>query len=338
MLRAGEWRADNPDAPRGFRGYWLNSFYSPFLSWHRIAERFVQAQGSPGELQVVVNTLFAETWDADDGERVLAGTLVTRTDDYGDCDAPAEVAVLVAGVDVQQSPPRLEVSVWGWGQDRESWLIEHRILPGDPQQDDVWADLDGVLEHNYKHESGNTMKIAAMAVDSGFATDRVYAYCASRLGRGVFPIKGRNGALPVFPKKAPIRRRKGKIPLTIVGVDTGKSDVYSRLKVEAPGPGYVHFPRAGYPPDYFEQLVVETLRTRYHKGHAIRYWFKPDKARNEALDCAVYGYAAFLAWLARGNSVGRTLDKLSLPAVERKKQVQHKPPKGWLSPRPNWIS
>src|SRR5690606_15051567 len=38
--------------------------------------------------------------------------------------------------------------------------------------------------------------------------------------------------------------------------------------------------------------TAEKLVTRYVKGFPVREWHKPEKARNEALDCRVYALAA----------------------------------------------
>ena len=335
LLRAGEWRP-TAEGPPKVRGYWLSSFYSPFLPWGVIAQRFVQAKGDPGKLQVVVNTLFAETWDAEDGETLEGGALAGRTEDYP-AEVPNGVGVLTAGVDVQAD--RLEVSVWGWGLQDEAWVIEHRILYGDPMLDEVWDDLDAVLETEFRHESGHKLKIASMAVDSGYATDRVYAWCGPKYRRGVYATKGREGPLPVWPVKQS-KAKGGRYAVRILGVDTGKGHLYSRLKVEDPGPGFVHFPRKGLPSDYFKQLVVEKRKTRYHRGQAIHYWHKPDKARNEALDCAVYAYAALLAWRARGGNLDRELDKLTVKRGSQSKPKQKAPAKPrWLGARPRgWLS
>src|SRR5690606_27206277 len=44
--------------------------------------------------------------------------------------------------------------------------------------------------------------------------------------------------------------------------------------------------------DWYKQLTAEKLVTRYVKGQPVREWTKPDKARNEGLDCRVYALAA----------------------------------------------
>jgi phage terminase large subunit GpA-like protein len=79
-----------------------------------------------------------------------------------------------------------------------------------------------------------------------------------------------------------------------VGVDTANDAIYSKVEVEAPGPGYCHFPDA-YQREYFEQLTSEEVRTRFVRGHPVRYWFKPSGVRNKALDRRVYALAALHA-------------------------------------------
>jgi phage terminase large subunit GpA-like protein len=45
--------------------------------------------------------------------------------------------------------------------------------------------------------------------------------------------------------------------------------------------------------EYFEQLTAEKQALRYNRsGFPTREWVKKPSARNEALDCLVYAYAA----------------------------------------------
>ena len=64
-----------------------------------------------------------------------------------------------------------------------------------------------------------------------------------------------------------------------VGEDTGKDAIYSKLKVTTPRSGYCHFPIA-YQQEFFNQLTSEEVRTRFVRGHPVRYWFKPSGKRN----------------------------------------------------------
>lgn len=79
--------------------------------------------------------------------------------------------LLTAGVDVQKD--RLEISVWAWGREKESWLVEHRVLDGDTARPEVWKKLDTMLAESWPHESGYDLPVRRVAVDSGFATQEV---------------------------------------------------------------------------------------------------------------------------------------------------------------------
>jgi phage terminase large subunit GpA-like protein len=57
------------------------------------------------------------------------------------------------------------------------------------------------------------------------------------------------------------------------------------------GPGYVHFGLAG-DDEWCSQVTSEKQQLRYVKGFPVREWIKSPSARNEALDCMVYAYAA----------------------------------------------
>ena len=82
------------------------------------------------------------------------------------------------------------------------------------------------------------------------------------------------------------RKNLAKIPLFSVGVNVAKDDIYSKLVVDVPGPGYMHFPdKPQYDKAYFDQLTVE-------RRDASGRWVNIGKKRNEAIDCRVYALAA----------------------------------------------
>ncbi|MBI5291493.1 MAG: phage terminase large subunit family protein, partial [Chloroflexi bacterium] len=143
----------------------------------------------------------------------------------------------------------------------------------------------------YPHSSGTTLRVAAACVDSGgHATQQVYDFCRKREARRIWSIIGRAGAgLPLI--KIGARRTRQKVALGIVGTDTAKGLLFSRLALGEFGPGYIHFSR-DVDDEYFRQLTAEKLMTKHVKGVPTRVW-KQIRARNEALDCAVYAFAAF---------------------------------------------
>ena len=95
--------------------------------------------------------------------------------------------------------------------------------------------------------------------------------------------------------RKPMRKQSGrnrrKVALFLVGADQAKAVVMRRLANPTPGPGYCHFP-SDYDESYFRGLTAEKLVTNYRKGQPVREWTKPDKERNEPLDCRAYALAA----------------------------------------------
>jgi phage terminase large subunit GpA-like protein len=126
----------------------------------------------------------------------------------------------------------------------------------------------------------------------------------------VFALKGKAGPLPVWPKK-PTRNTINRTPLWIVGVDSAKSVIYGRLKIEQPSPGYSHFP-AERPAGWFEQLLSETLVTTYSKGVPVREWRPKKGVRTEALDARVYAYSALCGLVSMGLRVDAEGERIAV--------------------------
>jgi phage terminase large subunit GpA-like protein len=177
------------------------------------------------------------------------------------------------------------------------------------------------------------MKVQFCAVDTGgHYTGEAYDYCRRHARDGVVAIKGssQRGA-PVLgkPSKQDVSFRgrtvRNGVTLYMVGTHGIKRTIYSRLKVEEPGPGYVHFDNATTG-DYLEGLTCERLQPRYIKGFQVLEWVKPSGARNEPLDLLVY-CLAMLELLKRRYNRATMWDQLAAqitapppaPTMERKK-------------------
>jgi phage terminase large subunit GpA-like protein len=214
--------------------------------------------------------------------------------------------MLTAGVDVQGD--RLEVQILGFGAFEEMWAVRFEVLPGDSAQRGVWDMLDNVLSEPYRTDTGRELRVRMTCVDSGgHHQHQVLTYCRTRIRRGVLPIKGIAGPRPIWPARS--SRTKSDARIFMVGVDTAKDAVYSRLRIGRPGPGYIHFPIGGaFDETYFAQLTAETVQTRHKEGRPYRVWVLPPGKRNEALDTAVYALAARHATRVR-------LDLRPAPAV-----------------------
>ncbi|WP_287278638.1 terminase gpA endonuclease subunit, partial [Ralstonia sp.] len=147
------------------------------------------------------------------------------------------------------------------------------------------------------HASGVELSVAACAIDTGgHHTQQVYAYVRAHQ---VLAVKGasiKGKSLLSKPTDIDVTWRGQRIPrgvkLWLVGTDIAKGLIYGRLRIDQPGPGYVHLPKELTGTDEFEQLTAERLVTRYNKGFSRMEWIKPPGRRNEALDCYVYALAA----------------------------------------------
>lgn len=291
MIDAGEWIAGEPFA--GHAGFHIWAGYSLFenAAWRFLVEEFLRVRSDPSLLQTFVNLVLGESWE-EQGETVAANSLIGRAEAYDADTLPEGVIALVAGVDTQDD--RLEVQVVGWGAKEEAWPCLYEVIHGDPAQPKVWQDLDDILLAKYSRADGQALRIRATCIDSGgHHAERVHAFARARRNRRVFSTKGAGGARPVWPKRASKAGAKGAEQVFIVGVDTAKDAIYARLRIQQPGPGYIHFPADdAFDQSYFDQLTSEQVVTRYREGRPYRMWVLQKGKRNEALDTMVLALAA----------------------------------------------
>ena len=291
MLQAGEWRGQRPFD--GVAGFHISELYSPWSSWGEMAVGFLKAKRLPETLQTWINTSLGETWE-ERGDSIEPTGFLTRREAYTANSLPEGCLLLTVGTDVQDD--RLEVTVWGWGRDEESWRVEHVVLRGDPGSQALWAEHDEVLRRRYRTDDGRELVIEATAIDSGgHHTERVYAYCAQRKRFRVWAVKGVGGTgRMIWPKKAS-RGGKFRVDVFAIGVDTAKDVIYGRLKrVTAPGPGYIHLD-ATADEACAEQITSETMVYRVVQGRRVRMWRPRNSGiRNEQLDTLIYAYAAMI--------------------------------------------
>lgn len=313
MVAHGRWEASNPGSP--IAGFHLSELYSPWRSWGDLAAEWLAAQGNVERLRAFVNTSLAELWDDQVVGQVSEDELLARRENYGP-QLPEGVALLTAGVDVQDD--RLECSVWGWGHGEESWLIEHRTIPGDPTvgpEQGPWLELDRYLAQPWPHPRAVALHVAAAAIDAGYATGVVTRFCEARAGRRIWAVKGAGGSVPAWPRRQS-RSQRGR--LYLIGVDSLKATITGRLRAQH-GPGAIHFPLT-VDRDYFEQLNSEFVRTTYSRGRPVRVWERRKGRRAEALDCAVYAYAALHALMQQGVYPDREAERLALLAMRRSEE------------------
>ena len=283
-IRNGQWVAK--EEFKGVAGFKISGLYSPWTPLADGVREFLSVKKNPEQLKVWTNTYLGNSW-ADAGESIDQLSLSERREPMEQI--PEEVAFLTAGVDTQDD--RLEVSVIGWGRDDESWVIDHKILYGDPSTPQMWGLLDQTLAQQYETEDGRQMIVRAACVDSGgHFTNSVYAYCKKNYGKRYFAIKGVGGeGKPIAGK--PSKNNSMKCPLFPIGVDATKDLLFARMRINEPGAGYMHFSDK-LNDEYFLQLTAEKIITKFVRGYKKRV-FQKIRPRNEALDCMVYSMAAY---------------------------------------------
>lgn len=290
---------EDPENP--VRGFHLNTLASTLTTWQEVVEKFLIAnaemkKGNVELMKVWTNTEMGQTWE-EDGETVEDDELMKRREKYN-CEVPEEVLYLTAGVDTQDD--RFEIEVVGWGPEYESWGIKYAVIYGDTSnmEDQCWKDLDTFLQQSWKKADETQLKLSCTCIDSGgHRSNQVYKFCKARFNRRVFAIKGSNDSAAAYIQKPTKSNREGAYLFTL-GVDTGKSLLMDRLKLEDEGPGFCHFPKEdgrGYDEKYFKGLTSEKKVMRYKMGRPYFAWDLKDKGqhkRNEALDCRNYATAA----------------------------------------------
>jgi len=281
----GKWIAEHPEnIKNGIRSFhvWAMLSYSPNVTWSDIVREFLRAKNDKLKLKAFTNEVLARTWE-EDYEKVNSGNFESRKEVYT-AQVPNDVLILTFGADTQDD--RIECEVIGWGEAEQSWSIEYKIFHGDTSKPEVWARFDEFLLKTYTRDDGGLMRIYCGGLDTqGHSAKSAYAFCKTRFTRRVFAFKGAKAIdAPIAPRLAS-RNNKGNVPLYMIGVNAAKDVIYSHLMTETLGAGYMHFPQdENYNDEYFKQLTAEKRRK---DGR----WIK-ERARNEALDVRVYGYAS----------------------------------------------
>lgn len=294
----GKYIAKHPERIRK-RTFHLNELASPWKHWDKVIEEWHTANeekkvnGDINKLKAFINTSLGETWE-EKGASANDDALLSRRERY-DAEIPDGVLVLTAGIDVQDN--RFEIEIVGWGRGCESWGIRYDKIFGDPEKEETWDKLEEYLLRELHFKSGTGLLIASACIDTGgHFTTECYKWLKKMQakGRRIYGVKGMGGpGIPLIYKKT--RNTSENVEIFILGVDSGKEIIMTRLKTEDVGPGYCHFPintELGYNEMYIKGLNSEQRVIRMKEGHAVIKWVKKSGARNEPFDIRNYATAA----------------------------------------------
>ena len=294
MDAAGEWRAEAPENwPH--RGFYINSLYSqlPGAAWLEIARSFVRSKDDPQKLKVFVNQTLGEEFEVR-GEAPPWRSLYDRREHWGPAGTvPRGALVLTAAADVQKD--RLEFAVWGWGRDRQSWLVDHVVIGGSPYTPEPWRRLREEIERPRAYASGIAMRLAKVGIDAGYATTAVADFVRSMPRSLVIPVRGHRD--PIAPPIASPRAydlppqsggKRATLRVHMVGDHLVKSELYGLLSLAPPLDGEAHPPGFVHLPDWADdELCRQLVAEEWEQEQGV--WVK--RHANEQLDLWKYARA-----------------------------------------------
>lgn len=327
MLARGVWAgAHQTVAPDGtvsgppiessIASFRIDALVAGFASWGELARRWQEAEVTferrqdESELRAFWNTGLGKNYRSrfEGLKPVKPARLAERAGGYGLGEVPAGPAVLTASVDVQGD--RFEVGVFGWGAQREGWLIDRFAVT---HLDDGRTKLDPatyaehwiVLLHKViwrryplARDRGVEVPILSTAIDTGGLPGveknaRAFWYTARGCkvpDSGLTLIKGGNNprARLLPPPTYVELDRKGRPKKTgprlfVPNVNAWKDIVQASLHRREPGPGYLHLPEG------LDLAVIAELAAE-EKDERGR-WYKVGP-RNETLDLLIYADVA----------------------------------------------
>lgn len=299
----GQWIADNPDhINKRRRGYHLSALYSTLgYTWEEAVRQWLAAKGNDNKKKTFYNTVLGIVWkevvDTPDWEKLYG-----RRKNYAFNVPPKGTAFITAGVDVQRD--RIEVEIKAWCKRKVNYSIDYRTFYGDPSEEEVWKNVDKIIDEVWISEDNRVIPLRLMAVDSSDQTQDVYAFCRKYDMNKVIPIKGRAELTTTYTNPKPVDvvgknsgKILGQVYLYIIGVSIIKDELYGWMRKEKKKDatedpiGYCYFPEYGE--GHFKQITAEEKRiTTNKRGYRVYEWTLPPHKRNEALDCFVYNRAA----------------------------------------------
>ncbi len=308
-----EWRpSKKPDRP-GLRSYHGNGMEG-FRTWIDIVIQWCKIEGDLVLLQDFVNDVLGEEYEAKidkPDEHYLASRAET---DWQRGDINERVNVLTLGVDVH--PDRLEATLIGWTERKESWAIEHYVFFGntnDPNGE-CWHNLEEVIRQDYYKTNGEQIYLQVTLIDAPFENASVLSFCE----RFPYSANGWRGVYPAFGKQTLsliVKEHDSTITIPELLVDDQKlkAEIYTNLKRKTPAaghsypPGFMHFPN-DYTEDFYKQLTAEEVREETNnRGVTTIFISNTKQHRNEVLDnvkLALAGlYHMYLKYFKTTNAV-----------------------------------
>ncbi|EKN4802471.1 phage terminase large subunit family protein [Yersinia enterocolitica] len=297
MVEVGKWIPTNTMGEKGVRGYQISRMYSPITTIEAMCLEYADAFYN-FNLQSFYNNSLGLPFE-NENEKELDHLLLEslRDESFGLHKIPEDVLAITIGVD--QQADRLECSVLGFNE-RGQWILGHEFFYGHDCtriESPAYTDLDKFCRQKFVTESGRTVPVLAIFIDSsnGNATKTIYKFC--NRWEKYHPIKGSSSTDHELFKKSVTGGQK----LQMLGVHLGKLRIRKLLNSMIDPEKREHSPvklyfSATLPADYMEQLNSEILQPTNGK---LQFRLKAGSSRNEALDCLNYAQIAVDYFMSR---------------------------------------
>lgn len=300
-----------------------------FVSWDSLKKQEIAALAiGENSYKSFKNTVLGECYTPKDELEIQLPDLMRLSQSAytHDC-LPGDIAFIVMGVDTHDSCLYAETA--GFSADlKRMYGIRYDVLVGDPNDRDVWAELDKLFNATYTREDSRLMRPVFIFQDSGgHRTNAVYAQHFRN--RRLMPIKGmvsnaKNAVDPLIGKQAKLRMNgglKGKCPVQFIGVNAGKDALAQAEVLTVAGEQILHYPKGhGYSVDYFKGLLAE----KKIGGK----WMAPagGHTANEPLDCRVYAMACATYYHKKYYSTGKDREAIAIQPKEEAPLIEQDAP------------
>lgn len=264
------------------------SAYSPFSSWSQIVEEWYDAFGDFTKMQSFTNTTLAETWNLNKDGSITADLI----DSFIPIEDLSTIIGITAGVDIQDD--RIEVMYMGHEHYGGMVVLDYSIFRGDMSQPDIYKEMaQDVLAARFQCGNRELPVIAAAVDTQGHHTTNVHKFLqANRRANIFFGINGSANTFDIADKPGHSKGNKDHIFYTI-GSNVHKQKIFTAIRNYDQERGAFRIAAgARLPEDFAKQLTAEKMEVKRVDGKDMITFTNANKARNEALDTAVYNLAA----------------------------------------------
>ena len=289
MMRRGEWRSHNPQAPKDHRSFYIGGELGA-LSWGQLAKKFLELQYVPGGLHHFWNSYLGRAWERKTGgaskkaiTQIQEASPEFELGNPQEKDAPLVLpfrpAFITMHVDVQQLEFYWTMRAWLLSPDG-AHVVRALIACGQCVSFAEIIDLSNRV-WTFDHGDGGPMEeftVFSGVMDSGYRTKRgasVYNFVHEQGGRWTATKGGgfRGKETPISETTVAHKYQNAgevQIPFMHYNDDVMKEHLYRFVIREQKFPFWL--PRV-LPPEYIEQITSERLTRKKQKdGRTVEAW------------------------------------------------------------------